>query len=157
VVARPFQQSDQYDLARIRFGPEELEGPAYRFLLLLPARNEGGVIFSRAEQALLLDLLTSDLGGVTTAPDTVLPPRSGIWRSGIGQTHADRHSLFEVYTKQDNLALAYFEELAWRLEGYSRAAIAQRRPDGYRGEDQILIEMTPVVIVRGRQPPLELR
>lgn len=143
---RPFGHREAGDLTRLRL-TFPLQGQAYRFTLLLPVLDvAGNTLFTPAERTQLRQRFAEDFGGYTCDENIVQPLVAGGYLDVSGEHVIDRHTRFEVLTKQTPEAMDYFEDLAKDLARYSRAAIAQRIP-GYRGEEQIFVEVTPVVIL----------
>lgn len=144
--ARPFGHPEPREPARLRLS-FPLQGPAYRFVLLLPALDvAGNTLFTREERDDLRTLFAQDFGGHTCDENVVQPLLAGGSISDAGEHVVNRHTRFEVLAKQTNEAVQYFEGLATKLAEHSRRVITTRLP-GYRGESQIFVEMSPVAIL----------
>ena len=106
----------------------------------------GNAIFSLEEQDDLRTLFAEDFGGYTCDENVGQPLVVGGYLREQGEHMIDRHARFEVLTKQTAEALHYFEELAKDLARYSRDVITGR-VGGYRGEEQIFVEVSTVAIL----------
>lgn len=144
MAERPFGQR-RYIRRRIKLDLP-LRGPAYKFLLLLPVVDSNGrTIFSPREEALLSVLLSGDFGDYTVFGRAANPLLSGGYVNTRHRLIVDRNMLFEVYARQTEEAVRYFEELGKHLTEYSRTEIAKRLAT-YQGEEQIFVEYTSVTI-----------
>ncbi len=144
VRSRAFGQPE-YGRRSIRLAPD-LKGPVYKFTLLLPVLKSGRAIFSAADEAALRRLLSEDFGGYTCTEGVTHPLVQGGWRSRRGAVVVDYHTRFEVYARQTPDSIEYFRALAINLASYSQNHIGRRVP-GYRGEEQILVELSTVTIL----------
>ena len=110
---------------------DKLDGHVYKFSIIFPMSEEGKEIFNDEQRANLTHLLTTDFGGCTLTDDVTHPLLQGTWIDGEGNVLKAKHSQAYVYASQSDQSIDYFRGLKKILEDIS-------------GEQEILIEMTPV-------------
>ena len=143
MVLRPFGQS-KYSIKDLKI--EELIGYAYKFSLLLPLTEKGKRIFSPVEQENLRTLFRKDFGGCTWTQGITHPLLAGEYIDENGVCILNEHARFEVYAKQNDLVIRYFQELERNLIKYSKNVITKRVKD-YKGEEKLLIELITVKLL----------
>ena len=125
---RPFDHPEFPD-AKLK----DLDGQAYKFSIIFPVSEKGRKIFDEGDRAALVALLTNDFGGCTLTNDVTHPLMQGTWVGAEGQVMKGNHSQIYVYASQSEESVEYFRHLKKTLEKMS-------------GEQEILVEMTPVVL-----------
>lgn len=128
---KPFGQNT-YPLEEIQLST--LSGYAYRFLLIIPVLFRGKRVFSREDEWELRRLLTKDFGGCSYTHGVTHPLFQGTYVNVEGNIIENENALYVVYARQTAQTERYFRELQQRLQEYS-------------GEEKILIEMQPVVLL----------
>lgn len=139
-MSRPFGQS-KYDINALQ--TKKLSGYAYKFSLLLPVIEKGKIIFSSEDEEELRTLFEKDFGGYTCTQGVTHPLVMGGYIDEKGLRVLNEHTRFEIYTKQSDVTIRYFQELEKNLIKYSENVITKRVKD-YEGEEKILIELITV-------------
>ncbi|MCW6159644.1 MAG: hypothetical protein LVQ95_00960 [Candidatus Micrarchaeales archaeon] len=146
--SRPFGQGN-YNLDLFR---PTLEGPHYKFTLLLPVTEkvtgEKGekAVFTSKDLEKLGDLFNADFGGATYLETKGAPPRKapsvrGDWMdNNKNKVVVNWHARIEVYTRQHPDAIAYFTELKARLLEHAEKVRQMK-------QDEIVIERVSVDFV----------
>jgi hypothetical protein len=128
---RPFSQS-VYALEEIRV--PGLSGYALRFTVILPVLWQGRLVFAEEQQWGLRRLLTYDFGGCTYSYGLAHPLFQGTYLNSEGNVVVNENAIYTVYASQTLRSQEYFRELQRRLQECS-------------GEEKILVEMQPVVLL----------